>query len=150
MTPLACTLCQDNFRSRIHIWLWSAWHSVLACVGWEVPHSTFWEAKGGGALKKLFVLSTKDIDQRSASLTMLGANLSDQIPGGLNLTLTLTPNSNLEPHELKPDTDIVPKIFPHTWSDRWSASFGPTRQLTLTSKSKSEFWGIRPDTDTDT
>ena len=28
--------------------------------------------------------------------TMLGANLSDQIPGGPNLTLTLTLNSNQE------------------------------------------------------
>ena len=44
--------------------------------------------------------------------TMLGANLSDQIPGGPNLTLTLTPNSNWEFSGIKPDTDIVPKNFP--------------------------------------
>ena len=42
---------------------------------------------------------------------MLGANLSDQIPGGPNLTLTLTLNSNYEFSGIKPDTDIVPKIF---------------------------------------
>ena len=41
-------------------------------------------------------------------LTMLGANLSDQIPGGPNLTLTLTLNSNWEFSGMKPDTDIVP------------------------------------------
>ena len=52
--------------------------------------------------------------------------------------------------EIKPDTDIVPKIFPCTWSDKWSASFGPKRQLTLTSKSKWALGGIKPDTDTDT
>ena len=45
---------------------------------------------------------------------MLGANLSDQIPGGPNLTLTLTLNSNLEFSGIKPDTDIVPTIFPCT------------------------------------
>ena len=43
---------------------------------------------------------------------MLGANLSDQIPGGPNLTLTLTLNSNLELFEIKPDTAIVLKVFP--------------------------------------
>ena len=43
---------------------------------------------------------------------MLGANLSDQIPGGPNLTLTLTLKSNLEFSGIKPDTDIVPKISP--------------------------------------
>ena len=47
-------------------------------------------------------------------ITMLGANLSDQIPGGPNLTLTLTRNSNLEFSGIKPDTDIVPKFFPCT------------------------------------
>ena len=45
---------------------------------------------------------------------MLGANLSDQIPEGPNLTLTLTLNSNLEFSGIKPHTDIVPKIYPCT------------------------------------
>ena len=44
--------------------------------------------------------------------TMLGANLSDLIPGGPSLTLTLSLNSNWEFSRIKPDTDIVPKIFP--------------------------------------
>ena len=43
---------------------------------------------------------------------MLGTNLSDQIPGGPNLTLTLTLNSNEEFSGIKPDTDIVPKTSP--------------------------------------
>ena len=43
---------------------------------------------------------------------MLGANLSDQIPGGPNLTLTLTLNSNEEFSRIRPETGIVPKIFP--------------------------------------
>ena len=39
--------------------------------------------------------------------TMLGVILSDHIPGDLNLTLTLTANSNLEFSGIKPDTDRI-------------------------------------------
>ena len=71
---------------------------------------------------------------------MLGANLSDQIPRGPNLTLTLTLNSNWEFSGIKPDTDAMKALH----------IFGPKRQLTLTSKSKRALGGIKPDTDTDT
>ena len=50
--------------------------------------------------------------QKYETITMLGASLSDQIPGGPNLTLTPTLNSNQEFSEIKPDTDIVPKMLP--------------------------------------
>ena len=40
---------------------------------------------------------------------MLGAKLSDQIPGDMNLTLTLTPNSNEELHGTKPGTEPAVK-----------------------------------------
>ena len=63
---------------------------------------------------------------------MLGANLSDQIPGGPNLTLTLTLNSNYEFSGIKPDTDVLKGLH----------IFGPKRQLTLTSKSKRALGGI--------
>ena len=65
---------------------------------------------------------------------MLGANLSDQIPGGpnLTLTLTLTLNSNKEFSGIKPDTDVLKALH----------IFGPKRQLTLTSKSKRALGGI--------
>ena len=71
---------------------------------------------------------------------MLGTNLSDQIPGGPNLTLTLTLNSNQEFSGIKPDTHVLKALH----------IFGLRRQLTLTSKSKRALGGIKPDTDTDT
>ena len=39
--------------------------------------------------------------------TMLGVILSDHIPGDLNLTLTLTANSNSGFSGIKPDTDRI-------------------------------------------
>ena len=67
--------------------------------------------------------------------TMLGANLSDQIPGGPNLTLTLTLVPKFSRvHDLTSDLHLL---------DR-------KRQLTLTCKSKTALGRIKPDTDTDT
>ena len=52
----------------------------------------------GGSLKitseKKNFLRQRIASIKSQGITMLGANLSDQIPGGPNLTLTLTLNSN--------------------------------------------------------
>ena len=39
-------------------------------------------------------LDFEDHQPKASYNTMLGTNLSDQIPGGPNLTLTLTLNSN--------------------------------------------------------
>ena len=44
---------------------------------------------------------------------MLGANLSDQIPGGPNLTLTLTLNSNLETKRPTQNPEIPKKHRVH-------------------------------------
>ena len=68
--------------------------------------------------KRLRVLSRQNLFGATSGViialinTMLGAILSDQIPGGPSLTLTLTFNSNWEFSRITPDTDILPKIFP--------------------------------------
>ena len=71
----------------------------------STPFWTFWAPllRGPGAHFGLFFqiwarrppMTLQQVHKiPSLKATMLGANLSDQIPGGLNLTLTLTLNSN--------------------------------------------------------
>ena len=49
---------------------------------------------GDAQSKKKDLEEPKRVPKQMGTNTMLGANLSDQIPGGPNLTLTLTLNSN--------------------------------------------------------